>query len=155
MKNLLITLLMAVISISGSAQCRYQLDEVDKFSGNQKQMLKFSTIGKLDKALMPMKASISKIGDDYHLWLRINMNLGCVSGESFVLVKFTDGELITLPHSGPISCDETPSFITRINDHLEEFKGKHIEAIRIHFDKTIDINITNNFALHDMLTCLQ
>lgn len=153
MKTLLITLMMTA-AISGSAQCKFQIDEVDQFSGNQKKMLKFSTIGKLDKALMPMKASISKIGGDYHLWLRINMNIGCVSGESFALVKFTDGELLTLPYSGPVSCKETPSFITRINDHLGEFKDKQVEAIRIRFDQTIDINITNNLALHDMLTCL-
>lgn len=154
MKTLLFALLMALAG-SGFAQCKYQLDEVDKFSGKKKQLLKFSTIGKLDKALMPMKASVSKIGDDYHLWLRINMSLGCVSGESFAIVKFTDGEVITLPYAGAVNCHENPSFTAKINDFIEQFKDKQIEAIRIQFDRVADINITNNFAIHDMLTCLQ
>lgn len=110
MKILFATLLTVVVthfSYGQLTKCKYDVNELDSFSGSRVVKTKFHSIGKPEKAWYDVKASVRKVDSTYFLFIT-GITGQCASDhDTEVAFKTTTGEIYTLKHIGEIDCGRT------------------------------------------------
>lgn len=152
--KILIFILVFAITASAQIKCKLVEDKVDDFTGKLHRVTDFVQIGKLP-GLVKFKAKILAVDSTASLFLTLNAPVGCMSSKSECLIKFQDGELLTLPYRGKVQCGEFVMFYALINrDYYDKIKSTQISKIRYRGDTYEDIDITEPWFLKDLLQCV-
>lgn len=134
--------------------CFYSKNEVDEFTGEIKKILKPKIIGKSKSNIL--KSSLALVENNYFISLTFSGDLGCVTDDSYIIIKFEDGSTQKLFNISDIDCKESPKFVTRINSVYKELEGKKIDKIRLGLsEKYADIIIDNKSFIIKSLQCLK
>lgn len=122
--KLITLLLLNAWSLASFAQCNYQINKVDEFTGKMERWLAPETVCK------GIKIGLAKVDSVY--LLGAYADLGCVTSESNLYIKFEDGTVLKLGHQFKADCDSYQvAFYSNITDDLDELKSKRIAKVRI------------------------
>ena len=133
----LLVSIMLWTSIS-NAQCKFEKNEVDEFTGHINKQTKWERI-----APKNVMAVVAQLGDK--IGFLIAGDIGCVNDDSKAYFKFQDDTIIKIGHSGNIDCGDIVSLILYIDDYnLEIFATKPIAKIRLQgTEGNVDVPLNN------------
>ena len=148
----IITILICCLSASAQVKCKLTKDETD--NGKIKRTTDYVTIGKLDGGIK-LKASVTRTDHTYGILLTLNDNLGCLTKDSQCIIKFQDGELLTLHYKGKIDCtDGLRYFFSPITEYLDKVSTKEIAEIHYALESAKDVVVTKPQFLKDLVACV-
>lgn len=142
-KLTLIGLLAATLSFG---QCDYLRKDVDEFTGKKTVLMQRQKIALSTYMAM---ASIDGVIGIYIY----KGDYDCVTGESYIIFKFTDGTTLNLTHLSGFDCDDTPMMVLYTED--KSLWTKPVEKMRVKFSKGYrDLDCTNPYAFIENYGCL-
>ena len=133
-KVILVTMLM-VGCIFMNAQCKYDKDEVDEFTANKIISTKSETLGK--SAFSFVSVSFSMVDSFLYLHAKVSGRaFECVTSESKLYIKLSDGTVEVFQHVGDIDCENSDyipkSFVSLMTERqLDLFTKINVESARI------------------------
>ncbi len=125
-----ITMDSNIVPLYNACECALEKNEIDEFTGYAGTSTKKEVIR--NSEFWRVYCSAARVEDTYVLALINGGNLvGCASpNDSYVILKFTDGTTLKMPHKGNIDCGSKPTFLCEINDDMEVLLTKTVAKIR-------------------------
>lgn len=119
----------------GQGDCKYSRNEIDEFTGAVKRETKAEVIGHWSRKNYRFFASVAQVNEFLYGRINIPSNMTgisvCLSSESYVMVKFTDGEVVRADYIGKIDCDGPTMAWGIMPDMVTSFSSKAVQGIRI------------------------
>lgn len=137
------TLLLLLFPTLLYGQCSYSENKIDEFTGDTVKTTKLNKIAWGTRVLF----SRTKTKDMVAIFLIYQGQIGCVTEQSYITFKYTDGTTETVYHMGDIEC-ATPSFRGFVST------SKQVEKIRIRFTDSRDIVVKKKDFLIDGIGCI-
>ena len=113
-----------------NSDCKYWKNEVDEFTGDVKMFTKGKIIGK-NKIKTSFKMELRRVNDNYYIYGKYYGDLGCVTSDSYMIIKLLNGETIKLMNFGDIDCGDMSLFFFLKQETLDQVLKSPIEKIRI------------------------
>ena len=134
-----------------NAQCGGVSATTDEFTGVRKIETKSS---KIARGLV--FASGLKIDNDLLAFMIACEDLGCVTNESLAYIKFIDGSVITIAHTGQTNCGQSSAFGLLLTfEQQTKLASVEVDKMRLSgTQKSIDFEVTNKRYFIDVLYCL-
>ncbi|MBL4656186.1 MAG: hypothetical protein JKY33_10240 [Bacteroidia bacterium] len=132
--------------------CKFKTNEIDEFTGKSNKYL--STVALCLITWNRVKANLAKMDGQYQLYLRYDSPLGCVSGDSYAILKFEDESTIRLNHAGDIDCGSYPTFIAIIDDDIEKLKSNKVIRLRLTYESHEDFDVDQPDYFIESIKCL-
>lgn len=148
-----VILILCSIAASAQVKCKLDTDEKDEFTGKLKRFTSWVTVGKLP-GMIKLQAKVMRIDDYAAIMLSMNDALGCLTKDAKCIIKFKDGELLTLPYRGKIDCGEYLSFYSNVQDDIDKLKSTEILRVRYQLESYRDVEITEPWFIRDLLKCV-
>lgn len=146
-----LTLMIMLISMTSFSQA-LSVNKTDPFDGTQTKATEWYVAG---VGASTMKMRFACVGNLYVIYVKSSENLGCsgVSTNALIL-KFTDGTMITLEDSSQIDCGELAvSYFIFDPIHLQ---GKDMDMFRFQQSTMYDdANWSCQYSLFEFLTVIQ
>lgn len=139
MKMLLLLLIYPTLLFA--QDCEYSENKIDEFTGDSVK------VTKPNKIAWGTRVTFYKAGDKTLMGLIYQGQIGCVTKESYVIFKYTDGTTEKVFHISDIDCT-TPSFLGYVK------KGKEVAKIRIRFTDSRDIVVKDKDFLTNGWKCV-
>ena len=141
--------------------CDYFEYEKDKFTGNVRKRLAYSTIGfkfqPNDHNSFALVISPFNFENQTGFNIRVNSSDYCINDDSYVMIKLKNGKLLKFINRAGIKCDEGASYRCTLSAvDIKQLKESEIEVIRLMTtDGFMDIeNITKPTYFIDNIDCL-
>jgi hypothetical protein len=129
------------------SDCKYWKDEVDDFTGKVKKYTKSKYVGKSSKSYGRLTMELRRFDDSYLLVCSHSSDLGCVSSNSYLMIKLLNGEVLKLMNIGDIDCSDMNVFVRLPETELNQLLKSPIEQIRIqgteYYDDVDKIELPN------------
>lgn len=151
--------------------CNIDMQKVDDFTGEKIARTKELNIGKT-KMNMPIRCAVARVNDQYIFYISAYLDLGCISSDDKVMVKFEDEEILTLYHVGDIDCSSVNFSCVFVDGDLDQYQDKNhlqdvqeanldrfrtipISKIRLDgSDGYHDFDVTDKYFMINALSCL-
>lgn len=137
------------------SDCKYWKDEIDEFTGTVKKYTKSQKIGKSTYSHLNME--LRRFDDTYFIVATYSGDLGCVSSDSYIIIKLKSGETIKLINFGDIDCGDNASmFFDLSQDDFDKLLQSPVDKIRVsgtEYYSDIDMLKPNFFV--DYLKCIE
>lgn len=140
-----------IASLEKKGDCDFKTNQKDEFTGAQEVMLASKEIA---KDLYCTLLSVNKVKA---FFLNYVEDLGCLSSDSYIIFKFTDGSTLKMLNTNrDIDCGEGISFQGIIKkDEMDQLSKKEIEKIRLSYtDAVRDLDVTDKTHFIFGLACL-
>lgn len=141
--------------------CDYFEYEKDKFTGNVRKRLAYSTIGfkfqPNDYNSFALVISPYNFENQTGFNIRVNSSDYCINDDSYVMIKLKNGKILKFINRAGIECDEGASYRCTLSaEDIKQLKESEIEVIRLMTtDGFMDIeNITKPKYFIDNIDCL-
>ena len=137
------------------SDCKYWKNEVDEFTGTVKKYTKSQIIGKSKYFYLNME--LRRFDDSYLIYARYTGDLGCVSSDSYIMIKLKNGETIKLINFGKIDCgDNAQMYFDLSKENFNKLLQSPVDKIRVsgtEYYADIDMLKPNFFI--DYLKCIE
>ncbi len=137
------------------SDCKYWKNEVDEFTGDVKKYTKSQKIGKSKYSSLNME--LRRFDDSYLIFARYTGDLGCVSSDSYIMIKLKNGETVKLINFGDIDCGENaPMYFDLSKENFNKLLQSPVDKIRVsgtEYYSDIDMLKPNFFI--DYLKCIE
>ncbi len=139
---------------SNTTDCIYITNEKDEFTGKLKKYLKPHKVAK--KFAYRFFIELRRFEDNYLLKTNFEGDIGCVTSKSELLIKLSDGTVITYNNFGDIDCKSNASMFFNINDeNLTKLNSIPIDKIRVNGSKGyMDLEVVDSRFFIDNLKCI-
>ncbi len=137
------------------SDCKYWKNEVDEFTGDVKKYTKSQKIGKSKYSFLNME--LRRFNDSYLIYARYTGDLGCVSSDSYIMIKLKNGETIKLINFGDIDCgDNAPMYFYLSKENFKKLLQSPVDKIRVRGTKYYsDIDMLKPNFFIDYLKCIK
>lgn len=137
------------------SDCKYWKNEVDEFTGDVKKYTKSQRIGKSKYYYLNME--LRRFDDSYLIFARYTGDLGCVSSDSYIMVKLENGETIKLINFGDIDCgDNAPMYFDLSKENFNKLINSPVDKIRVSgTEYYADIDMLKPKFFIDYLKCIE
>lgn len=158
MKVFLTIILVIAGAVALSAQsakdCKFITNEVDEFTGDEIKILEPMRLGKNKR--YTLKGALNKVEGVYGMILSYDGDLGCLTGQSYAMLKFENGEILELKNIADVDCGSDPVFIGLFKGpDIDLFRTSKLVKLRHSLSDTyVDIDIDNPEFLSKSLDCL-
>lgn len=137
------------------SDCKYWKNEVDEFTGDVKKYTKSQKIGKSKYSYLNME--LRRFDDSYLIFARYTGDLGCVSSDSYIMIKLQNGETVKIINFGDVDCGENaPMYFDLSKDNFNTLLQSPVDKIRVsgtEYYADIDMLKPNFFI--DYLKCIE
>jgi hypothetical protein len=147
----LATLLFIAFTIQLNAQCKLIKDDIDDFTGDTIKVTKQALVGYYGSYYL--KSSVGRVNQQHIIYFNFSGDMGCVSGDSYVIVKFKDGTTEQFDHQGDVDCSTGASLIVIFD---KEQMTKPVEKIRVsHSQNYADVDVRKETFFIEAINCIQ
>lgn len=143
MKTLILLLFPFILFAQDPDTCKYQRNDVDEFTNDR------TIVTELEIITPGVMGYFARVGKLKAFKFNTASDLGCVSSDSYIILKYSDGTTKKINHVGEIDCGDHPYFIGVIST------AKKVSKMRIHFSRTLDIIVDNPNFLIEGLKCIE
>ncbi len=128
--KVLATLLLLIPVLSFGQDCKYRMHKVDEFTN------KATIYTKLEKIGPSLRVQFVRIGDEKYMRMKYDLNIGCASSDSYVILKYENDSTEKLMYIGETNCS-SPVFASLLPDNIDSIKKVRIRHSRSYRDVKI------------------
>jgi hypothetical protein len=149
MTRIILLSALCLICVHGFTQCNYKMNQIDEFTGKKEQWLTAETVCKGIKIILAKIDSVYLLG--------AYGDLGCVTSDSNLYLKFEDGTVLKLAHEFKADCNSYQVVLfCNISDDIDDLKTKRIAKVRLTgTDRTFEGDFKNpEYIMTRLRECL-
>jgi hypothetical protein len=111
--------------------CLYWKNDVDEFTGDIKKYTISKNIGYNDIS-ENLTFELRKVNSSRYIFGKYTGDLGCISYDSYIMIKLQNGDIIKMIHIGNVDCGSNSPMYFKINDSdYEKLLNSPMASIRI------------------------